>query len=83
MNLSVEKTESIYQGQIKYIVVTTDEGLKLQLPATNFKPFVTANGILGRFLVETNEQNRLQRIDRIAPYLPDNNGQHTDNSKSS
>jgi hypothetical protein len=83
MNLSVEKTESIYQGQIKYIVVTTDEGLKLQLPATNFKPFVTTNGILGRFLVETNKQNRLQRIDRIALYLPDNNGQHTDNSKSS
>lgn len=63
LNLSVAKTESIYQGQVKYIIVETDEGLKLQLPAHNFRPFVNQNGIKGRFRLITDDENRLQKIE--------------------
>ena len=65
MSLSAAKTESIYQGQVKYIIVVTDAGLKLQLPASNFRNFVGSDGIQGRFRLTTDNQNRLQTIDRI------------------
>jgi hypothetical protein len=63
--LSVAKTESIYQGQVKYIIVETDQGLKLQLPAHNFRPFVDSNGIKGRFRLITDDQNQLKKIQKI------------------
>jgi hypothetical protein len=65
LDLSFEKTESIYQGQIKHIIVLTDEGLKLKLPVQNFRPFVSLNGIQGQFRLETDIKNRLQKIEKI------------------
>ena len=65
LDLSYAKTESIYQGQIRYIIVQTDEGLKLKLPAQNFRPFVSLNGIKGHFRLETDRQNRVQKIEKI------------------
>jgi hypothetical protein len=66
LNLSAAKTESIYQGQIKYIIVVTDQGLKLQLPAHNFRSFVNSNGIRGRFRLITDDENKLQKIESVA-----------------
>ena len=63
--LSVAKTESIYQGQVKYIIVETDQGLKLQLPAYNFRSFVNSNGIRGRFRLITDDRNQLKKIEKI------------------
>ncbi|WP_363315380.1 DUF2835 domain-containing protein [uncultured Paraglaciecola sp.] len=63
--LSAAKTESIYQGQVKYIIVETDQGIKLQLPAHNFRPFVNSNGIRGSFRLVTDDQNQLKKIEKI------------------
>lgn len=64
MALSAEKTRSIYQGQARYIVVETDDGLSLQLPAINFREYVGRNGIHGRFQVEIDADNRIQSLRR-------------------
>ena len=63
--LSAAKTESIYQGQVKYIIVETDQGIKLQLPAHNFRPFVNSNGIRGSFRLVTDDQNQVKKIEKI------------------
>ena len=63
--LSAAKTESIYQGQVKYIIVETDHGIKLQLTAHNFRPFVNSNGIRGSFRLVTDDQNQLKKIEKI------------------
>ena len=65
LSLSVEKTRSIYQGQVKYILVYTDQGLKIQLPAERFRTHVSEQGIHGRFRAETDDNNRLTRLVRI------------------
>lgn len=62
INLSAEKTERIYQGQVRYILVYTDDGASLQLPAQNFRTYVTDKGINGRFIVETDNNNKLTRL---------------------
>ena len=65
MALSVEKTRSLYAGRARYILVQTDNGLKLQLPAANFRGFVSADGINGRFVVSIDNDNRMVELKRI------------------
>ena len=65
MDLSADKTLSIYEGRAKFILVSTDDGLKLQLPAGSFRSYVTESGIQGRFRVKTDSRHRLQKLDKI------------------
>lgn len=62
--LSAEKIHAIYQGQARYILVKSDEGLKLQLPAANFRGFVTEEGIHGRFIVSIDANNKIESLRR-------------------
>ena len=65
INLSAEKTQHIYQGQARYILVYTDDGVSLQLPAINFRQYVTDRGIQGRFKVEIDDSNKIIRLSLI------------------
>lgn len=65
MALSAEKTRSLYAGEAHYILVESDGGLKLQLPAANFRDFVSADGINGRFSVSIDDRNRIIELSRI------------------
>jgi hypothetical protein len=65
INLSAEKTQHIYQGQARYILVYTDDGLSLQLPAINFRQYVTDRGIQGRFKVEIDDNNKIIRLSLV------------------
>ena len=63
--LSAQKTETIYQGRAGYILVESEEGLKLQLPASNFREFVGSDGIHGRFRVDIDADNRIKHLQRL------------------
>ena len=65
MSLSANKTRAIYQGQVRFILVESDQGPKLQLPATSFRPYVADNGIHGRFAVRIDSDNRIIDLRRI------------------
>jgi hypothetical protein len=65
MDLSADKTLSIYEGRVKYILVLTDDRLKLQLPAASFRPYVSETGIQGRFRVKTDARHRLQKLVKL------------------
>lgn len=62
LNLPTEKVQRIYQGQARYILVYTDEGLSLQLPAGNFRQYVTEQGIHGRFKVAIDDNNKIMQL---------------------
>lgn len=64
MALSAEKTRGIYRGRARYLLVETDDGLKLQLPAANFREFVEADGIHGRFRVRIDADNKILSLQR-------------------
>lgn len=66
MQLSAEKTRSIYQGQARFLLVYTDDGTKLQLPAQNFRSYVTSEGINGRFTVETDKDNKILQLNKLS-----------------
>ncbi|MCH8105372.1 MAG: DUF2835 family protein [Proteobacteria bacterium] len=63
--MSKQKTEQIYRGQAKYLLVVTDDGLKLQFPIGNFRAFVSEQGIQGRFRTETDERHRLLKLGKL------------------
>jgi len=65
MALSADETRSIYEGQARYILVESVQGLKLQLPAVNFRTHVTEDGIKGRFSVETDASNKILALRKL------------------
>ena len=65
MALSAKKTARIYEGMARYILVESESGLTLQLPAVNFREYVTANGIHGRFRVRIDTDNRIIALSKI------------------
>ena len=65
LSLPAAKIEAIYRGNARYILVESNEGLRLQLPAINFRGFVGADGIRGRFRVRIDDANRIQSLDRL------------------
>jgi len=65
LSISAKLTHRIYEGQARFILVYTDAGLKLQLPAQNFINYVSDAGIQGRFRVEITEENKLISLRRL------------------
>ncbi|MCP4874522.1 MAG: DUF2835 domain-containing protein [Gammaproteobacteria bacterium] len=63
--LSASKTRSLYEGQARYILVASKQGKKLQLPAANFRDYVSAAGIYGHFTVEIDANNKLVALQKI------------------
>ncbi len=65
MVLSAEKARRIYEGNATCILVQSDDGLKLQLPAANFRVYVDSDGIRGRFSVAIDQSNRIVDLRRL------------------
>lgn len=65
LNISYQTYLSHYQGHAATILVTTDQGLKLQLPASRFRPFITQLGLKGRFRLVTDANNKFIKLEAI------------------
>jgi hypothetical protein len=66
MGLAAHKLKEYYRGNVRNVVVTTDEGLRLQLPLDAFRPHVTQAGIYGVFTVYVDEYHKLLRLEKTA-----------------
>ncbi|MCM0150349.1 DUF2835 domain-containing protein [Photobacterium galatheae] len=55
-----------YSGAASAVLVYTDEGLRLQLPASRLRPFLSQLGVRGRFRVSVSSENRLEKLEKIA-----------------
>ena len=63
--LSAAQTKSIYAGQARAILVESEQGLSLRLPASNFRTHVNAEGINGRFSVDIDDNNKIQALVKL------------------
>ncbi|WP_333607292.1 DUF2835 family protein [Arsukibacterium sp.] len=64
--VSVEDCERYYQGQVIQVIVTTEQGLRIQLPFKYFRPFISKVGIRGYFRLSLDSNGRLQRLEKIS-----------------
>ena len=65
VNMSSQEFLPYYKGQIQAIVVTTNAGIKVQLPAIHFRKFLSTQGIKGHFCLETKD-NKFLSLTKIS-----------------
>ncbi|HAS62433.1 MAG TPA: DUF2835 domain-containing protein [Vibrio sp.] len=63
LNIPYQMYVSHYNGTASNIVVMTENGLRLQLPATRFRPFVTQMGLKGRFRLTTDQNSKFVKLE--------------------
>lgn len=62
LNISYQAYQAHYSGGANKVLVVTECGLKIQLPTSRFRPFLTHSGIQGRFQLTTDQDNRFLRL---------------------
>ncbi len=65
VSVSADRLLAMYRGEVKYLVVRARNGLNLQLPLSNFRPYVTEEGLSGYFRVIVDQNNRLESLTRL------------------
>ncbi|WP_117235482.1 DUF2835 domain-containing protein [Vibrio maerlii] len=65
LNISYQAYIAHYSGAASNVLVTTDQGLRLQLPASRFRPFLTQMGVKGRFRLITDQNNKFIRLEAL------------------
>ncbi|WP_221069727.1 DUF2835 domain-containing protein [Vibrio alfacsensis] len=65
LNISYQTFLSHYNGAASSVQVITDNGLRLQLPALRFRPFLSQLGIRGRFRLTTDQNNKFIKLETL------------------
>ncbi|EGR1124975.1 DUF2835 family protein [Vibrio cholerae] len=63
LNISYQTFVTHYSGVASHVIVTTEHGLRLQLPATRLRPFLSQIGVKGRFRLTTDQNNRFVKLE--------------------
>ncbi|MEM6985600.1 MAG: DUF2835 family protein [Pseudomonadota bacterium] len=63
--LDEERWLQFYRRPGQVIVARARNGQRIQFPAERMREFVTATGIHGSFKLTVDQDNRLQRIERL------------------
>ncbi|MDP2571646.1 DUF2835 domain-containing protein [Vibrio penaeicida] len=63
LNITYQEFLSHYSGVASSVIVFTDQGLKIQLPASRFRPFLSQIGVKGRFRLTTDQNNKLLKLE--------------------
>lgn len=66
LSISYQTFLSHYSGAASAVIVRSDQGLTLQLPAARLRPFLTQLGVQGRFRLITDSQHKFVRLEKIA-----------------
>jgi hypothetical protein len=64
MELSVNKCKRFYAGEFRDVVVTSDNGETIQLPMSRFRPFMTSNGLSGRFRLRLSDESKFLDLEK-------------------
>ena len=65
VSLSAEDVLAMYRGDIRRVMVITDNGLRVDINAQHFMNFTTRQGIHGRFRIVLDSNNKLVRMEKI------------------
>ncbi|MCG6268387.1 DUF2835 domain-containing protein [Vibrio furnissii] len=63
LNISYQSFLSHYSGAASTVLVLTESGLRLQLPAEKFRPFLSQIGVKGRFRLTTDQNNKFLKLE--------------------
>jgi hypothetical protein len=66
LSLKYELCEQLYVPGVNTVVMTADNGKRVQLPVTNLRPHVSPIGIKGRFRLMIDENNKVNSFEKVA-----------------
>lgn len=66
LNISYLECEALYQPGVNTCLIVSEQGAKVQIPTKNLRPFVTNQGIKGRFRLLTDANNKLKSFEKVA-----------------
>jgi hypothetical protein len=61
-----ELEQKLYREGTEHIIVVTENHLRVQIPLRRLVPFITYDGIRGRFKLITDAQNRFVSLQKVA-----------------
>ncbi|CAM4409018.1 DUF2835 domain-containing protein [Vibrio astriarenae] len=65
LNISYQSFLQHYSGTASNVVVSTSTGMRIQLPASRFRPFLTQIGVKGQFRLITDQNNKFIKLERL------------------
>ena len=65
LNLPPDEALRYYQGHARFVVVTAENGQRIQFPAEHIRPFINQSGVQGYFSSQFDESNKLLGLKRI------------------
>ncbi|EGQ7655013.1 DUF2835 domain-containing protein [Vibrio parahaemolyticus] len=65
LNISYQTFLSHYSGAASSVQVITNNGLRLQLPAAKFRPFLSQLGVRGQFRLTTDQNNKFLKLETL------------------
>lgn len=68
--ISAERYLAYYQGSAQEVVVRSEDNKIIRFPARAIRPFVTHDGVYGRFEITFDENNKLIAIHSLAQDSP-------------
>lgn len=65
LDISREEALRYYQGSAISVVVSAENGQRLQFPAEHIRPFIDQKGVQGIFSISFDNDNKLTEIKRL------------------
>ena len=65
LNLTAEQCQRYYQGGVKSVVASSEQGVRLAFPAAELRRFVTREGVQGRFEIRFDADYKLVSLQRL------------------
>ncbi len=65
LDISQDEFLRFYRGSAHSVLVQAEDGRSVRLPAGNLRPFVTNEGVRGRFEMSVDEKSSLLDIRRL------------------
>ncbi|MCU7554169.1 DUF2835 domain-containing protein [Alteromonas sp. ASW11-19] len=57
--------EALYQSPNPAVVLTAENGVRVQVPTSRLRQFIGSNGVNGRFRMVVNAKNKIRSFERI------------------
>lgn len=65
LDVNYADAHAFYHGHIHYVIVTSEEGVRIRLPKKYLQRLLTPAGIRGRYRLLLNADGQLQTIERL------------------
>lgn len=65
INTNYQTCETLYLSTSNVVIVRAESGEKVQLPSLNLRPYVTKDGINGRFKLMITAKNKVHSFERV------------------